>query len=203
MPLSYRKLCNLHIWNFITFTAIRIYESLYPIINQPVTDVLFIVLQKFSAVRKEDSGQYYCRAKNVAGVAECSPQMMEVCKSLPYQIKTLPLSSRPNYIVISVTQAHILLHLSHNAIKPSCCFSLASFSRWPERCWHRSGCAGGSAGAVVYNRGHLLRTQERFLCHRKTDGKQVSDKGREPFLLIWSRFTGTSRSCLLLFDSPF
>ncbi|XP_060792137.1 junctional adhesion molecule 3B [Neoarius graeffei] len=33
---------------------------------------------KFSAVRKEDGGQYYCRAKNEAGVAECSPQMMEV-----------------------------------------------------------------------------------------------------------------------------
>ncbi|XP_034167363.1 junctional adhesion molecule 3B [Pangasianodon hypophthalmus] len=33
---------------------------------------------KFSAVRKEDSGQYYCRAKNEAGVAECHPQMMEV-----------------------------------------------------------------------------------------------------------------------------
>ncbi|KAM9450444.1 junctional adhesion molecule 3B [Clarias gariepinus] len=33
---------------------------------------------RFNAVRKEDAGQYYCRAKNVAGVAECNPQMMEV-----------------------------------------------------------------------------------------------------------------------------
>ncbi|KAG7321485.1 hypothetical protein KOW79_015900 [Hemibagrus wyckioides] len=33
---------------------------------------------KFSAVRKEDAGQYYCKAKNEAGVAECNPQMMEV-----------------------------------------------------------------------------------------------------------------------------
>ncbi|XP_007254269.3 junctional adhesion molecule 3B [Astyanax mexicanus] len=33
---------------------------------------------KFSAVRKEDAGQYYCRAKNEAGVSECNPQMMEV-----------------------------------------------------------------------------------------------------------------------------
>ncbi|XP_060746339.1 junctional adhesion molecule 3B, partial [Tachysurus vachellii] len=33
---------------------------------------------KFSAVKKEDAGQYYCRAKNEAGVAQCSPQMMEV-----------------------------------------------------------------------------------------------------------------------------
>lgn len=55
-------------------------------------DVLFIVLKKFSAVRKEDGGQYYCRAKNEAGVAECSPQMMEVCKSLSCQTNTLPYS---------------------------------------------------------------------------------------------------------------
>ncbi|XP_036444547.1 junctional adhesion molecule 3B [Colossoma macropomum] len=33
---------------------------------------------KFSAVRKEDAGQYYCRAKNDAGVSVCTPQMMEV-----------------------------------------------------------------------------------------------------------------------------
>ncbi|XP_072518525.1 junctional adhesion molecule 3B [Salminus brasiliensis] len=33
---------------------------------------------KFSAVRKEDAGEYYCRAKNEAGVSECNPQMMEV-----------------------------------------------------------------------------------------------------------------------------
>ncbi|KAK3524346.1 hypothetical protein QTP70_028047, partial [Hemibagrus guttatus] len=33
---------------------------------------------KFSAVRKEDAGQYHCRANNEAGVAECNPQMMEV-----------------------------------------------------------------------------------------------------------------------------
>ncbi|MBN3304120.1 JAM3 protein, partial [Amia calva] len=36
---------------------------------------------KFSTVRKEDSGQYHCRAKNPAGEAQCGPQMMEVCKS--------------------------------------------------------------------------------------------------------------------------
>lgn len=67
--------------------------------------VLFIFLKKFSAVRKEDSGQYHCRAKNEAGIAECGPQMMEVCKSLLYA----PLSSRHNYIVISVNQTHVLL----------------------------------------------------------------------------------------------
>lgn len=33
---------------------------------------------KFSAVRKEDAGEYYCRAKNEAGISECGPQMMEV-----------------------------------------------------------------------------------------------------------------------------
>ncbi|KAJ8398974.1 hypothetical protein AAFF_G00416410 [Aldrovandia affinis] len=33
---------------------------------------------KFSAVRKEDAGEYYCKAKNDAGHAECGPQKMEV-----------------------------------------------------------------------------------------------------------------------------
>ncbi|XP_062309173.1 junctional adhesion molecule 3B isoform X1 [Osmerus eperlanus] len=33
---------------------------------------------KFSVVRKEDAGQYYCRAKNDAGYSECSAQIMEV-----------------------------------------------------------------------------------------------------------------------------
>ncbi|XP_050949209.1 junctional adhesion molecule 3B [Labeo rohita] len=33
---------------------------------------------KFSAVRKEDAGEYYCRARNEAGISECGPQMMEV-----------------------------------------------------------------------------------------------------------------------------
>uniref|UniRef100_A0A8C8GY68 Ig-like domain-containing protein n=1 Tax=Oncorhynchus tshawytscha TaxID=74940 RepID=A0A8C8GY68_ONCTS len=33
---------------------------------------------KFSAVRKDDSGEYFCRAKNDAGHSECGPQTMEV-----------------------------------------------------------------------------------------------------------------------------
>ncbi|KAM9499073.1 junctional adhesion molecule 3B-like isoform 1-T1 [Salvelinus alpinus] len=33
---------------------------------------------KFSAVRKDDSGEYFCRAKNDAGHSECVPQTMEV-----------------------------------------------------------------------------------------------------------------------------
>uniref|UniRef100_A0AAY4AB67 Ig-like domain-containing protein n=1 Tax=Denticeps clupeoides TaxID=299321 RepID=A0AAY4AB67_9TELE len=33
---------------------------------------------RFSAVRKEDAGNYYCRAKNDAGFSECGPQKMEV-----------------------------------------------------------------------------------------------------------------------------
>lgn len=37
-------------------------------------------LQKFISVRKEDAGEYFCRAKNDAGYSECPPQMMEVCK---------------------------------------------------------------------------------------------------------------------------
>lgn len=37
-------------------------------------------MQRFMAVRKEDTGEYYCRAKNDAGYAECPAQQMEVCK---------------------------------------------------------------------------------------------------------------------------
>nr|XP_061801689.1 junctional adhesion molecule 3B-like [Nerophis lumbriciformis] len=33
---------------------------------------------KFITVRKEDAGEYYCRARNDAGYAECAPQKMEV-----------------------------------------------------------------------------------------------------------------------------
>ncbi|KAI1893499.1 hypothetical protein AGOR_G00124350 [Albula goreensis] len=33
---------------------------------------------KFSSVRKEDEGEYYCRAVNDAGYSECGPQMLEV-----------------------------------------------------------------------------------------------------------------------------
>uniref|UniRef100_A0A3P9A6K6 Ig-like domain-containing protein n=1 Tax=Esox lucius TaxID=8010 RepID=A0A3P9A6K6_ESOLU len=33
---------------------------------------------KFSAVIKDDSGEYFCRAKNDAGQSECGPQKMEV-----------------------------------------------------------------------------------------------------------------------------
>ncbi|KAG7282662.1 hypothetical protein CRUP_017588 [Coryphaenoides rupestris] len=33
---------------------------------------------RFSEVRREDAGDYHCRAKNDAGHAECSPQKMEV-----------------------------------------------------------------------------------------------------------------------------
>uniref|UniRef100_A0A1A8SA01 Junctional adhesion molecule 3a n=1 Tax=Nothobranchius rachovii TaxID=451742 RepID=A0A1A8SA01_9TELE len=34
---------------------------------------------KFRRVRKEDAAEYYCQARNDAGYAQCSPQMMEVC----------------------------------------------------------------------------------------------------------------------------
>lgn len=38
--------------------------------------------QVFSAVHKEDSGQYFCIASNDAGSARCAEQEMEVCESL-------------------------------------------------------------------------------------------------------------------------
>lgn len=38
--------------------------------------------QVFSAVHKEDSGQYYCIASNDAGSARCEEQDMEVCECL-------------------------------------------------------------------------------------------------------------------------
>lgn len=38
--------------------------------------------QVFSAVRKEDSGQYYCMASNDVGSAKCEAQEMEVCECL-------------------------------------------------------------------------------------------------------------------------
>lgn len=37
-------------------------------------------MQKFIAVRKEDAGEYFCRARNDAGHTDCPPQQMEVCK---------------------------------------------------------------------------------------------------------------------------
>lgn len=37
-------------------------------------------MQKFIAVRKEDGGDYFCRAKNDAGFSQCPAQLMEVCK---------------------------------------------------------------------------------------------------------------------------
>ncbi|XP_023669365.1 junctional adhesion molecule 3B [Paramormyrops kingsleyae] len=33
---------------------------------------------RFSVVKKEDAGEYYCRAKNEAGNSQCGPQKMEV-----------------------------------------------------------------------------------------------------------------------------
>lgn len=47
-------------------------------------------MQKFIAVRKEDAGEYYCRAKNDAGYAECAPQLMEVCKCMTAACPAFP-----------------------------------------------------------------------------------------------------------------
>lgn len=41
-----------------------------------------LLKQVFSAVHKEDSGQYYCIASNDAGSARCEEQELEVCELL-------------------------------------------------------------------------------------------------------------------------
>uniref|UniRef100_A0A3Q3RFL3 Junctional adhesion molecule 3b n=1 Tax=Mastacembelus armatus TaxID=205130 RepID=A0A3Q3RFL3_9TELE len=48
---------------------------------------------KFSAVRREDAGEYFCRAKNDAGYAECPPQTMEVCKCVTDIVEMILLSA--------------------------------------------------------------------------------------------------------------
>lgn len=47
---------------------------------------MFVIspMQKFIAVRKEDAGEYFCRAKNDAGYSECPAQQMEVCECVKY-----------------------------------------------------------------------------------------------------------------------
>lgn len=88
--------------------------------------------QKFSVVRKEDAGEYYCRARNEAGFSECAPQMMEVCK----------------YFRLFSTYEDTSQSLwSHD---------VTCFFRWHEHRWNHLGCAGCGGGTVVYNSGHLL-----------------------------------------------
>ncbi|KAJ7996932.1 hypothetical protein DPEC_G00223640 [Dallia pectoralis] len=52
-------------------TSLKFFNSSY-VLNAE-TGIL-----KFSAARKDDSGEYFCRAKNDAGQSECAPQKMEV-----------------------------------------------------------------------------------------------------------------------------
>nr|XP_020469198.1 junctional adhesion molecule C-like [Monopterus albus] len=52
-------------------TSLKFINSSYTL--SPETGAL-----KFIAVRKEDAGEYFCRARNDAGYAECPPQKMEV-----------------------------------------------------------------------------------------------------------------------------
>lgn len=77
-------------------------EDIDWIINQTLA---IFGMQKFIAVRKEDAGEYYCRAKNDAGNAECPPQLMEVCKSITAAhpesppIPTLQLLTLPHPVI--------------------------------------------------------------------------------------------------------
>ncbi|KAA8586339.1 hypothetical protein FQN60_000175 [Etheostoma spectabile] len=52
-------------------TSLKFFNSTYTLSAEAGT-------LNFIAVRKEDSGEYFCRAKNDAGYAECPPQKMEV-----------------------------------------------------------------------------------------------------------------------------
>ncbi|XP_060941339.1 junctional adhesion molecule 3B [Limanda limanda] len=52
-------------------TSLKFFNSSYVLNAETGT-------MKFLAVRKEDAGEYFCRAKNDAGYSECLPQMMEV-----------------------------------------------------------------------------------------------------------------------------
>lgn len=49
---------------------------------------LWFLGQVFSAVHKEDSGQYYCIASNDAGSARCEEQEMEVCELLSEEVSS-------------------------------------------------------------------------------------------------------------------
>ena len=44
--------------------------------------------QVFSAVHKDDSGQYYCIASNDAGASRCEGQDMEVCESFEITLES-------------------------------------------------------------------------------------------------------------------
>lgn len=117
-------------------------------------NICYSLMQKFIAVRKEDAGEYYCRAKNDAGYSECLPQQMEVCKCLIYA--ACPLCWR-NRLCIPA-------------------FSL-EIHRWHWRCWDCAGSAGGGRSAVVHHSRDLLRIQARIFLQPKTDGEQVRHQG--------------------------
>ncbi|XP_005947857.1 junctional adhesion molecule 3B [Haplochromis burtoni] len=52
-------------------TSVKFFNSSYTLSTETGT-------LKFISVRKEDAGEYYCRAKNDAGHTQCAPQKMEV-----------------------------------------------------------------------------------------------------------------------------
>ena len=55
-------------------------ESVHVETIQTGTHTVFCDVQKFRALKKSDAGEYYCMAKNEAGQAKCSSQLMEVCE---------------------------------------------------------------------------------------------------------------------------
>lgn len=70
-------------------------------------------MQNFIAVRKEDAGEYFCRAKNDAGYSECPPQKMEVCECVTQadivHCQVDPLSVSNFYILTLIPQMILTL----------------------------------------------------------------------------------------------
>lgn len=121
-------------------------------------------MQKFIAVRKEDAGEYFCRAKNDAGSAECPPQLMEVCKCITAAAH--PESPQPTLQLLTFASLWFAPRRRH----------------W--RGGDRAGRAGGGGGAPVHHSRDLLRLQEGLLLQSKADGEQVRHQG--PFLSWFS-----------------
>lgn len=139
-------------------------------------------MQKFIAVRKEDAGEYYCRAKNDAGYAECPPQLMEVCKC----------------VTDTSSMSCVLMNFS--------CFIFAlwfELYRWHWCCGDCTGSTGCGCSAPVYNSRDLLCLQARLLLQSKTDRKQVRHLPINEFLNYFTLSSPKPKCALSLLVTRF